>query len=133
LVAVSNVDRVLDGVTMDQRQVGEAVLFRKAIDWRYEREWRLIGARGVQDSPLEQREIVLGMRCSAAVKYAVIQALAALHRPVRFAEICEEQGRFTLAKRTLDSDDLSANYPRCARSLREAFADLDGGALSADG
>ncbi len=133
LVAASAVDRMLGGDTTAQRQVDEAVLFRKAIDWRYEREWRLIGARGVQDSPLELREIVFGMRCSAAVKYAVVQALAARHRPVRFAEIREEQGRFTLAKRTLDTDELCAAYPRRARSIREAFADLDGGALPADG
>jgi hypothetical protein len=115
---------MLDGDAAAQEQVDEAVLFRKAIDWRYEREWRLIGARGVQDCPLEMEEVVFGMRCTAAVKFAVVQALARRERRIRFYEVCEQHGRFTMVKRALDTNELDAGYPRRARSVHEAFANL---------
>lgn len=125
LVAASAVGKMLDGDMAARGAVDSAVLLRKAIDWGYEKEWRLIGPRGLQDSPLEMEEVVFGMRCTAAVKYAVVKALRDRHRKVRFSEIREQQGRFTLVKRSLDTDELMAFYPRRARSIWEAFKDLD--------
>lgn len=116
---------MLDGDSAARAQVDEAVLLRKAAEWRYEKEWRLIGLRGLHDSPLELEEIVFGMRCTSAVKYAVIKALEARHRRVRFFEIREQAGRFTLAKRVLDIDELASSYPRRARSVHEAFEDVE--------
>jgi hypothetical protein len=125
LVQASAVGRMLDGDSAARAQVDEAVLLRKAAEWRYEKEWRLIGPRGLHDSPLELEEIVFGMRCTSAVKYAVIKALEARHRRVRFFEIREQAGRFTLAKRVLDIDELASSYPRRARSVHEAFEDVE--------
>lgn len=125
LVQASAVGRMLDGDSAARAQVDEAVLLRKAAEWRYEKEWRLIGPRGLHDSPLELEEIVFGMRCTSAVKYAVIKALEARHRRVRFFEIREQAGRFTLEKRVLDIDELASSYPRRARSVHEAFEDVE--------
>jgi hypothetical protein len=105
--------------------IAGSALLRKAVDWRYEKEWRLIGPRGLQDSQLELEEIVFGMRRSSAVRYAVVEALEARHRQVRFYEIREQVGRFTLAKRALETDELAASYPRRARSIQEAFPDME--------
>lgn len=122
LVQASAVGRMLDGDSAARAEVDEAVLLRKAAEWRYEKEWRLIGPRGLHDSLLELEEIVFGMRCTSAVKYAVTKALEARHRPVRFFEIREQSGRFTIAKRVLDIDELASSYPRRARSVHEVFA-----------
>ena len=106
-------------------RVDEAVLLRKAASWRYEREWRLIGKRGAQDSPLELEEIIFGIRCKSTVKYTIVQALANRGRPVRFFEMREVSGTFRLRKYALDTDELSASLPRRSRSIFEAFEDLD--------
>ena len=106
-------------------RVDEAVLLRKATSWRYEREWRLIGRRGAQDSPLELEEVVFGIRCKSTVKFAIVQALANRGRPVRFFEMREVPGTFHLRKYALDTDELGASLPRRSLSILEAFEDMD--------
>lgn len=110
---------MLDGDDVARRKVDDAVLTKKAIDWRYEREWRLIGPRGPQDSPLELQEVVFGMRCSPAVKFAIVRALEGRHRPVKFYEIRERRGRFLLGKYILDTDELSVSLPRRALEVQD--------------
>lgn len=125
LVQASDVVAMLAGSEEARRRVDEAVLLKKAQSWAYEREWRLIGPRGEQNSPLELEEIVFGMRCPPTVMYAVIQTLEKRDRPVRFFEIREQWGRFLLAKRSVDVSELQAMLPRRHRSLDCAFDDLD--------
>jgi hypothetical protein len=125
LVQASAVSAMLAGDEIARRSVDEAVLLKKARPWAYEREWRLIGPRGEQDSPLELEEVVFGVRCTPAVKYAVIQALAKRYRAVRFFEIREQWGRFLLVKRNVDIDELTAFLPTRRRSLDGVFEELD--------
>lgn len=125
LVRASDVAAMLAGDDVARRRVDEAVLLKKARPWSYEREWRLIGPRGEQNSPLELEEVVFGMRCPRAVMYAVIQALEDRDRAVRFFEIREQWGRFLLAKRSVDVSELQATLPRRHRSLDGVFDDLD--------
>ena len=121
LIEASTVAAMLKGDETARRKVDEAVLTRKARDWRYEREWRLIGARGSQSSPLELEEVVFGMRCSNTVKYAIVRALAERTRPVKFYEIRERSGQFLLGKDELDTSELSAFFPRRSLFAQEAF------------
>lgn len=123
-VQASAVAAMLGGDDAARRRVDEAVLLKKAKPWAYEREWRLIGPRGKQDSPLELEEVVFGMRCDPAVVYTVIQALAKRDRPVQFFEIREQRDTFILAKRSVDIDELAAFLPRRCRSLDGVFDDL---------
>ena len=102
-------------------RVDEAVLLRKAASWRYEREGRLIGRQGAQDSPLELEEDIFGIRCKSTVKFTIVQALANRGRPVRFFEMREVSGTFHLRKYALDTDELGASLPRRSRSIFEAF------------
>jgi len=127
LVKASEVNAMLDGDKDTQKRVDEAVLLKKAQDWRYEKEWRLIGLRGEQRSILELEEVVFGMRCPPAVVYGVVKALSDRDRKVRFYEIRGQHGRFLLDKRAADIDKLLASRPR--RNLRydEMFDDLDAG------
>jgi hypothetical protein len=125
LVPASAVSAMLAGDPAARGRVDEAVLLKKARPWAYEREWRLLGPRGEQNSPLELEEVVFGMRCSSAVIFAVIQAIAGRGRPVRFYEIRGQHGRFLLDKRVADTDELMAMLPRRHRRIHEIFSELD--------
>lgn len=121
LIAASAVAAMLDGDDEARRRVDDAVLTRKARDWRYEREWRLIGPRGPQNSSLELDEVIFGMRCSDTVKYAIIKALADRSRHVKFYEIREGHGRFLLDRYPLHTDELEAALPRRALDVYDFF------------
>lgn len=115
----------MDNDSEARRRVDAAVLLRKAASWGYEREWRLIGKRGVQDSPLELEEVIFGIRCKPTVKFTIVQALVDRGRPVRFFEMRELSGTFRLKKYVLDTDALSASLPRRSRSINEMFGNLE--------
>lgn len=125
LVNASDIQAMLRGVADATRKVDTAVLMTKAQAWRYEREWRFLGDRGLKYSRLELEEVVFGMRCSSAVKFAIIKALTDRDRKVRFYEIREQDGRFLLDKRKADTDELLATNPRRHRTIVEAFQNLD--------
>ncbi len=120
LVETSKVAAMLDGNDVARSQVDEAVLFRKAKSWGYEREWRLVGPRGLRNSPLELEEIIFGIRCGAPVKYAVVKALEDRERSVKFFEMREVSGTFKLKKYVLD-DELFTHFPKRSLSIFELF------------
>lgn len=125
LVPASDVAAMVNGDQAARERVDKAVLTKKAKDWGYEKEWRLIGERGIRDSPLEMEEIVFGMRCDTAVKYAVVKALEPGSRALKFYDIRRQTGTFRLIKRLVDLDELNHSLPRRARDVLEAFEDLD--------
>ena len=121
LIQASTVQAMLNGDKAAQQKVDQAVLSRKAIDWRYEKEWRLINPRGLWDSPLELEEVVFGMRCSLAVKFAVTKALVDRQHRVRFYEIRERRGSFLLGKYSLDLKEMVSSLPRRSLDVYDAF------------
>jgi len=125
LVEASKVARMLDGDPLARKDVDEAVLLRKAGDWRYEKEWRLIGQRGLADCPLELEDVTFGLRCKDTVKAAVVKALDERSRPVGFFEIREVHGTFRLKRARVDTVELSVSYPRRAAAATEGFDDVD--------
>jgi len=100
--------------------VDRDVLLRKAPGWRYEREWRLIGSKGVQDSCLRLSDVTFGLRCPEAVKHSVIRALDG-REEVSFYEIYEQECTFRLSRRMVQIDELQSWFPRTARSGAEIF------------
>jgi hypothetical protein len=125
LVKASLVEAMLDGVAGARAQVDEAVLLRKAPDWKYENEWRLIGDRGAQDNPLELSEIVFGLRCPTAVQFTVYRALEKRHQGLEFSTIYRSSGTFNLVKTPLDTDELCVSLPRRSRDVLDSFSDVD--------
>jgi hypothetical protein len=102
-----------------QNLLDRDVFLRKAPSWRYEREWRLLGYRGVQHSPLELADVTFGLRCPQALKYAVVSVLNP--RAIKFFEMYDLAGTFKLKRRLLDTDELCAYFPNIARSGIEIF------------
>lgn len=124
LVKASLVEAMLDGEAEAQGQVDEAVLLRKAPAWKYENEWRLIGDRGAQDSPLELCEVVFGLRCPTAVQFTVFRALEKRQQGLGFSTIYRRAGTFDLVKTALDTDELCVSLPRRSRDVLDWFSDV---------
>ena len=99
----------------------EYILLRKASPWRYEREWRLFGHHGLQDSPLRMVEITFGLRCSDAVKHSIVSALENREGTIDFYEMYDVRGSFKLKRRPIDISEMRASYPRVALSGIEMF------------
>lgn len=108
-----------------RQRVDEAALLRKAPDWKYEEEWRLIGNRGSQDSPLELEEVIFGMRCPSTVRFAIVRALENRGRDIQFFEVPHPHGTFDLAKRPLETGELLAGLPRRHLDVHDHFDNLD--------
>ncbi|MGR2661920.1 DUF2971 domain-containing protein [Chromobacterium haemolyticum] len=123
-VQASAVAAMLDGDISARAIVDSIVLLRKAQDWRYEKEWRMLGLQGKHDSPLELVEVIFGMRCENTIKHTVARALDRQDRPIKLYEIHEVPGTFQLKRRRLNIDELRASYPRRALSVTEAFEPL---------
>lgn len=97
------------------------ILLRKAKDWRYECEWRLVGGSGEQDSPLLMTEVIFGLRCSDVVRHCIVEALDRRRPEVKFFEMRESPSRYTLRRESLDADELASYLPRVAMSGHEMF------------
>ena len=121
MVEASKVAAMLDGDAIASAEVDEAVFLRKASDWRYEKEWRHFGKRGIADSPLDLEEIVFGARCLPTVKHTVLKALAGRAQKIDLYEIRETPGSFKLNRYKLDEAELATSYPRRSRSVIEDF------------
>lgn len=100
-------------------------LLRKAKDWRYEKEWRLIGNQGLQESPLLFKEVTFGLRCPWTVIHSVVRALSGRRNPVSFYTIHEASNEYALSREELDIDAISAELPRTATSPTEEFGLTD--------
>ena len=123
-VNASDVLAMLKDVPRATEAVDTNVLLRKAHSWRYEREWRLIGQRGLTDSSLELEEVVFGLRCPNSVKHAVGCGLEGRGREVKLFEIREQPGTFKLRKYVVNMDELKSGYPRHVLGALEGFDDL---------
>jgi DUF2971 family protein len=108
-----------------QELLDRNVLLRKASPWGYEREWRLLGNRGVHDSPLALKDVTFGLRCSIAVIHSVVAALENREDDVEFYEMLEVRGSFKLKRRSVDIDEIRAFLPYTARSGVDLFGPID--------
>lgn len=122
LVRASDVLKMVNGDAAAQERVDSAVLATKAQAWEYEREWRLIGRRGLRNSPLELSEITFGLRCGDVAKFTIMKTLEERQREIEYYEIFAERETFTLRRRPVDFGEISIDLPRVFTSPHELFA-----------
>lgn len=103
------------------KQLNKAILLRKAEEWKYEQELRMIGDVGIQDSPLKMREIIFGLKCPATTKFLIVNALRKSANNLEFKEIGANGDTYKLEKKDMDGEDI-AFYPLQARSPQEVFS-----------
>lgn len=118
-------DALLNNDPKSQELLDRKVLLQKASPWRYEREWRLIGNRGVQDSPLALKDVTFGLRCPTSVMHAIIMALESREDEVKFYQMDEVRESFKLKRKPIDVDEMRSNLPRTARSGVETFSPIN--------
>ncbi|EPC00370.1 hypothetical protein L861_13940 [Litchfieldella anticariensis FP35 = DSM 16096] len=124
LIEASTISAMLDDDYKARAYVDKAALLRKSPEWNYEREWRLIGTQGLQDSPLELEEVIFGMRCEPTIMYSVIKMLSGRQKDVHFYEMRPKRGSFEIIKCEIDADELLVHYPRRARTILEEFSSV---------
>lgn len=124
LIKASTIFAMLNDIEGANKEVDDAVLLRKATDWRYEKEWRLIGQQGLADAPLELTDVTFGIRCTDAVKHTIANALEGRDKSVKFYEMREIHGTFKLKRHLLNKEQLSSHYPHCYSSCLDDFESL---------
>lgn len=107
------------------KELDRDVLLRKARGWGYEKEWRLIGRQGDQESPLLMKEVIFGLRCPLSVQHAVIRALDGRTKPVRYYRMYEVSGRFVLRRLEMNLLEFDSLLPITAVSSADVFGDDD--------
>lgn len=117
-------DAILSETKTSVSELDKSVLMKKAQSWDYEEEWRLIGRKGVQDSPLLLKEVTFGLRCHAAIKYAVASALKSREEKITFYEMGQIRGSFELNRDVMDDGEMMSYYPKVSYSGEEIFGDL---------
>lgn len=108
-----------------KRKLDCDVLLRKARGWSYEKEYRLLGAQGEQESPLLLKEVTFGLRCPMSVVHAVAKALEGRGNKIRYFQMYEVRGSFALRRSEVDLIELGMYMPRTAQSGVEMFGDLN--------
>ncbi|WP_223910479.1 DUF2971 domain-containing protein [Rhodoferax lithotrophicus] len=102
-----------------KKELDRDVLLRKASGWKYEREYRLLGVQGNQDSTLLLKEITFGLRCPESVVHTVVKALAGRDAAMRYFQMKVERDRFALRRSEVDQAELSMYMPKTAQSGEE--------------
>ena len=108
-----------------KKELDRDVLLRKARGWDYEKEWRLIGDQGDQDSPLLMKDVTFGLRCPMSVVHAVSRSLENRDSVLRYFSMYESQGNFRLRRSVVDLNELSMYLPKTAVSGVEIFGNPD--------
>lgn len=108
-----------------RQKLDRDILLRKARGWRYEKEYRLLGDQGEQDSPLLLKEVTFGLRCPMSVVHAVVKALDGRDNHMRYFKIYEVRGSFVLRRSEPDLSELDMYMPKTAQSGVEVFGDQD--------
>ena len=125
LVQASRVASMLRGDETAGSRVDDAVLFQKGEEWRYEREWRLIGEKGRQPSPLEWEEIIFGCKFEGIADRALFKTFEGRKPPVEFHKMREVHGAFNLEKHPVNYDEGDfINFPIRSISAFELFDEL---------
>ena len=125
VLSANSVVSMMNGNIKAQEQVDETVLLRKAKSWSYECEWRLLDRRGLQDSDLELKSVVFGLRCPDTIRYSIIKSLENRKPNVEFREIRQNPSYFSLNNSNLEIDELMIGYPRNVRSVCEGFYSIN--------
>lgn len=97
------------------------VLLKKAKEWRYEKESRLIGTQGIQDSPLLLTEITFGLRCTDVIKHTLIKSLENRKSSIQYFEMYTKRDSYLLKRKKFDG--WYNHYPITAASGIEIFGD----------
>lgn len=121
---------LVHGELRAKNELDRDALLRKARGWSYEKEYRLLGDQGEQESPLLLKDVTFGLRCPMSVVHAVAKALDGRRNGMRYYQMYEVHGQFVLRRSQVDLVELGMYMPKTAQSGIEVFGgqgDLENG------
>lgn len=115
--------RWIEGADLiSQHEVERASLLTKSSEWRYEKEWRLLGPIGLDRSPAPIKSVTFGMNCPRAITESIMSMFGGERSAVRFWQIMEPSSNFKLKRQRIHFDD---SMKPIQHDYSEMFDDLD--------
>lgn len=111
-----------EGSKSARNAIDKACLLTKASEWRYEREWRILGQLGSQGSPVKLKSIIFGMNCPDMLRHTIEKALNGRDEEVKFWFIKKPSNLFKLKRERIDINDNTPGFPQM--SVIGMFEDL---------
>ena len=105
-------DWLLDTHSAARNVVERACLLTKSQEWAYEYEWRLLGPKGMGESPRIE-SITFGLRCPLELQYAIVKSLEAIAPDIPFWAIHADT-HFKLERTLVKVDELLQSFPRAS-------------------
>ena len=115
-------DFIFENSESARNAIDKACLLTKASEWRYEREWRILGQLGSQASPLKLKSIIFGMNCPDTLQHTIEKALKGRDEEVKFWVIKKPSKLFKLKRERIDTNDNTPSFPQM--SVIGMFEDL---------
>lgn len=110
------------GDLISQHEVERASLLTKSSEWRYEKEWRLLGPIGLVRSPAPIKSVTFGMNCPSAIAESIMSMFGGEKSAVKFWKIMEPNSNFRLKRKRVYFDD---SMKPIQYSYSEMLDDLD--------
>ena len=117
---------IIDELITSRKRVHDSYFYRKASQWRYEKEWRHVrDGSGVDASPYLISAIYFGLRCSHSVAATLAKLFRGTDNEPKFYGICEDSTTFRLKRYRWNIDELVWDSPSISQYWREKEAQGD--------
>lgn len=113
-----------------KKEIDNVILLSKAPSWKYEKEYRVINKKGLQDSKFRLSDVTFGLRFKESAKFSVMRALQLRRGDINFYEMSLSSNSFKLKRSLINLDDIEftpypeSNYER-TRDLLQMLNDIN--------
>lgn len=113
-----------------KKEIDRVILLSKAPSWKYEKEYRVIKNKGLQDSQFRLCDVTFGLRFKESAKFSVMRALQSRQAGIDFYEMSLSNNSFKLKRVLIDLDNEKfksypeSNYER-TREVLQMFNELN--------
>ncbi|WP_445612124.1 DUF2971 domain-containing protein [Hafnia alvei] len=88
-----------------KKDIEKVILLNKANSWKYEKEYRVISRKGLQDSQFRLSDITFGLRFKDSAKFSVMSALRSRQGEINFYEMSLCNNSFKLKRKLINFDN----------------------------
>ena len=118
--------RWLQGEDVQARgEVERSSLLTKSAEWKYEKEWRLLGPIGLGRSPAPIKSVTFGMNCPLAITESIMSMFGGEQAKVKFLRVLEPISSFKLKRERVYFDDSMKPSQHDLSGLLDDLDDVD--------
>lgn len=88
-----------------KKDIDKIILLSKAPSWKYEKEYRVIKKKGLQDSQFRLSDVTFGLRFKESAKFSVMRALQSRKGEINFYEMQISSDSFKLNRKLINLDN----------------------------